>query len=83
MDLSDVLIVPTFNNINLSVFISRPILLVLLVIFFLIYSVLSGVILYHWKAYGMRSHGILLAESLFLFVSLVLFVIAGTAMTYF
>lgn len=83
MDMTDVLIVPKFSNINFSIFLSRPILLILLVIFFLIYSILSGVILYHWKSYGMKGPGVLLAESLFLFVSLVLFVIAGVSMTYF
>lgn len=83
MDLSQVLIVPSFKNINFSVFLSRPILLIVLVLFFLVYSVLSSVIIYHWNAYGMKSYGILAMESLFLFVSLVLFVIAGTAMTYF
>ncbi len=83
MDTADILIVPKFSNINFSIFLSRPVLLVVLVVFFLIYSVLSGVILYHWKSYGMKGSGVLLAESLFLFVSLVLFVVAGISVTYF
>ncbi len=83
MDLSEVLIVPSFKNINFSVFLSRPILLVVFVVFFLIYAVLTAVIIYHWKAYGMKSPGIIAMEGIFLFVSLVLFVIAGTSMTYF
>ena len=83
MDMTDVLIVPKFSNINFSIILSRPILLILLVVFFLIYAILSGVILYHWKSYGMKGRGVILAETLFLFVSLVLFVIAGVSMTYF
>ena len=83
MDLSEVLVVPSFDNINFSVFLSRPILLVVFVVFFLVYAVLSGIVIYHWKAYGMKGRGVLVAESLFLFVSLVLFVVSAVAMTYF
>ena len=83
MDLSEVLITPTFNNINFSVFLSKPILMIVFVVFFLVYSVLSGVIIYHWNAFGMKSGGIVIAESVFLFVSVVLFVVAGLTITYY
>ncbi len=83
MDFREMLIIPSFENINFSVFIGRPILLIFLFCFFLIYSILSLIIIYHWHAYGMRSYGVLIAESLFLSVSVGLFIFAGLSLTYF
>lgn len=60
-----------------------PVFTILLVIFFIFYVVISGVLMYHWSAYGMKSTGILVAETFYIFVSLVLFAMAGLALYYF
>lgn len=74
---------PDFLNIDISFMFSTQVLLIVLVLFFIIYAIVSGVLIYHWSAYGMRSPGILVAETLFLFVSMALFVFAGLAISYF
>lgn len=74
---------PAFPNIHLSFFINLPVLMAILVLFFVVYSIISYVIIYHWSTYGMKSHGILVAETFFLFVSVVLFVTSGLALYYF
>jgi hypothetical protein len=73
---------PEFSNISMASFINVPLLTILLGLFFVIYIIISAVLIYHWKAYGMKSRGVLLAESLFLFVSLVLFVVSITSLYY-
>lgn len=74
---------PQIPGFSLHIVFNRPMLMVVFVIFFLIYAVLSSVIFYHWSAYGMRSAGIMFARSLFIFVSIVLFVMAGFSIFYF
>ncbi len=74
---------PMFNPVHLTVFINKPVLMGVLVVFFVIYSILSGVLFYHWHAYGMRSRGIIVAETFFFFVSIVLFVMAGLTIYYY
>ncbi len=83
MDVSQILITPDFSKINFSVFVSKPILYLLLALFFIVYAILASILFFHWRAYGMRSKSILIAETLFLFVSLILFVTAGVTLTYF
>lgn len=74
---------PVFPDLNLSFFVSAPALVIILVLYSIVYAITTGVLVYHWSVYGMRSPGILVAETLFLFVSLCLFVFAGLSITYF
>jgi len=74
---------PIFSSFNISILVNKPILLVVLGIFFILYSIVSGVLLYHWSAYGMRSPGIVVAESFYFFISIVLFVAAGLSVYYY
>lgn len=60
-----------------------PILYIILGIFFLSYLVISTVLIYHWNTYGMRAQGVIVAEILYLFVSLILFSIAVLSLYYF
>ncbi len=73
---------PTFPDINLSFFISTPVLKIILGLFFLAYFMVSVVLFYHWISYGMRSLGILATETLFTSVSVILFIVAGLALYY-
>lgn len=57
--------------------------MIVLVLFFIAYIIISAVLFYHWTSYGMRSAGILVGETLFTLVSVVLFVVAGLAIHYF
>lgn len=68
---------------NISFFISTQILFVILGVFFVFYAIVSGVLIYHWSAYGMRHRGILVAESLYLAVSIALFIVAGLSILYY
>lgn len=74
---------PTIPTFHLSILVSKPILIGILFVFFVLYSIVSGVLLYHWSAYGMRSPGIVVAESFYFFVSIVLFVFAGLSIYYY
>ena len=74
---------PAFPHIQASIFVNRPVLLVIFAMFFIVYAVITWVLMYHWSAYGMKSQGILVTETLFLFVSAVLFVVAGFGIYYF
>ena len=78
-------ILPNFNMPNgvLSFIFSTPILLIILIIFFVFYVILSGVLMYHWSAYGMKNTEIFVVESLYIFVSLILFGMASLALYYF
>ncbi|MFA7216797.1 MAG: hypothetical protein WC095_02350 [Candidatus Paceibacterota bacterium] len=59
------------------------ILYIILGIFFLGYLVVSTILIYHWNTYGMRAQGVIVAEILYLFVSLSLFSIAVLSLYYF
>lgn len=74
---------PDFPSVSLAFFVNTTGLIVVLVLFSIIYAAITSVLVYHWSAYGMRNPGILVAEALFLFVSLVLFVFAGLAISYY
>jgi len=73
----------SFSIPNFFFFINTPVLIGVLVLFSIAYAVTTGVLIYHWSMYGMRNPGILVAETLFLFVSLALFVFSGLAISYF
>ena len=77
------LILPDLPHIHLSLFVNAPVLFGILILFFAFYVTVSSVLMYHWSAYGMRSSGILVGETLFLFVSVVLFVISVLSIHYF
>ena len=74
---------PTFLHTNPLSIITAPALFIILALFFVVYSVLTGMLMYHWSAYGMKSQGVLVAESLFIFVSIILFLTAGFGLYYF
>ncbi len=83
MEITSLLQVPTISNIKASVLVNTPVLSVLFIVFFIFYFLISSVLVYHWSSYGMKSRGVIFAESIFVFVSLVLFVIAGMSLYYF
>ncbi|MCX6702148.1 MAG: hypothetical protein NTX96_03080 [Candidatus Zambryskibacteria bacterium] len=75
-------IVPAFPSFLTSFLTNTPILLIILFLFFIIYTIVSIVLLYHWSEYGMRSGAILLAETVFILVSIVLFTTSFLALNY-
>ena len=62
---------------------NTPVLIVIFVLFSIVYAIVSIVLIYHWSSYGMRSAGVLIAETLFIFVSVILFGVASFALYYF
>jgi hypothetical protein len=76
-------ILPSLPHLSGTFFINFPVLLVILVLFFICYSVIVYVLIYHWNSYGMGNSGILAGESLFLIVSVALFVLGGLALHYY
>lgn len=64
---------PPILDIKLSLILNTTVLSALLIIFSVFYVVVTSILLYHWSAYGMKTRGIVLAESVFLSVTLVLF----------
>ncbi len=77
------LVMPDFPLMRFSFLFNTGVLGIILFLFFTLYSVMSGILMYHWSRYGMRHDGIIIGEMLFLSVSLILFVIAGISLTYF
>jgi len=75
--------IPSFVGVGLSAIFSSTTLVVILGVFFVSYFIGSCFLMYHWVSYGMGSAGILLAEIVFVLVSIVLFVTAGLAISYF
>lgn len=73
----------SFPQFHIDYLISKTALSFIFLSYLAIYIVVSIVLLYHWKTYGMRSAGVLLGRSLFLIVSLCLFVICFLAIYYF
>jgi len=69
---------PTF-----SVSVGKSALWIILIVFFIGYATISAILIYHWRKYGMSNGNILIAESLFLTVSVILFGIAFFALTIF
>ena len=74
---------PNLPFLKLSFILNVPVLTGALIIFFIGYVILTSVLMYHWSAYGMRHQGVLIARTLFLLVSAVLFIIALLALSYF
>lgn len=82
-NISKVISVPNFGNIKIDTFLSRPILSIVLIVYLIGYISLGTILFYHWRAYGMKSSSIVFAETAFLFVSLILFVLAGVSISYY
>ena len=69
-------LLPQFSLAKLS-FIFNPFTLsLLLVVFFILYLLASGALWYHWSKYGMGRGEIAIVKTLFVFVSLALFLFA-------
>jgi len=75
--------IPAFSLGKFTFLVNTPVLVIILVLFFIFYCIVSGVLVYHWKAYGMGKKGILVAEALYLMVSAALFVLAILGIHYF
>ena len=73
---------PAIPHLSVSVVINLPILIGVLVVFFIVYCAVSSVVMYHWYSYGMSSPGILVAETLFFLVTVVMFMVSGLALSY-
>lgn len=76
------LTLPTLPHPNLA-FLNQPILSTLFSLYAVIYLIVTLILMYHWNSYGMKSQGVLVAESLFLTVSATLFTVAILAIRYF
>lgn len=83
VNLSDVFTVPKISGFSLTSFFGKPTLAVILLAYFIFYCIVSGVLFYHWRSYGMGSKKVLFAETVFLLFSIVLFVFAGVSITYY
>lgn len=73
-----------FSNIpSFPISIGKPLLWVIFALFFIGYVIVSGVLIYHWRKYGMNNKNIVFAETLFIIVSVILFGSAFFALTLF
>lgn len=68
---------------TLPVSIGKPIIWVFFALFFIGYAIITGILIYHWRKYGMSNKYIILAESLFLIVSVILLVLAFISLSLF
>ena len=63
-----------------DVFFQKDLLWGLFGVFFIVFVILSVVLIYHWQRYGMSNKKIILAQSVYLIVSLVFIVVAVTTL---
>jgi len=73
---------PEFPTIKLAFLWNPIVLLIIFIIFSIFYFILSFVLMYHWKTYGMESVGIKIGRMLFLVVSTALFVVSILSLIY-
>ena len=72
----------TLSKLASTYFLNKSIMFGFLALFFIVYAIISAIIMYHWSSYGMDSKGIIIGRSLFLIVSVSLFLIAILALNY-
>ena len=77
------LVVPGLPSFISSFFSNAPILPVILGLFFVLYFIVSLALIYHWSEYGMYSAKVILAETTFVVVSVVLFMISVISLNYY
>lgn len=77
------LVLPSLPSLNLAFVVNSYVLSIILIVFAAIYFVISSVLFYHWETYGLGSRGIIMAETLFVIVSVVLFIITFLSVSYF
>ncbi len=75
--------IPSLPGLHLDLFLGSSFLFIVLIVFFVIYLLISLVLFYHWTAYGMGSRGIVFGEIIFLTFSLLLFVTAFLSASYY
>ncbi len=75
-------LLPQFSLSKLSFLFSPFTLSLLLVAFFVLYLIASSALWYHWSKYGMGRSEIKIVKTLFLFVSVALFIFAMLGITY-
>jgi hypothetical protein len=71
---------PLENMSTISLEISKTFLWGFLGVFFAIYALVSIILMYHWRRYGMKNSAIIFAEALFTFVSVGLFAVASISL---
>ena len=59
-----------------SIHINSQFLWIFLAVFFIVYLILSSVLIYHWRIYGMNTKAVYLAQAVFLIASALLFISA-------
>ncbi|MEI6842920.1 MAG: hypothetical protein WCK48_00200 [bacterium] len=69
--------------INVSTLLNGTSLSLFLFIFFVFYFIITCVLMYHWSRYGMGHQGVVVAETLFIFISVLLFIVASLSISYF
>ncbi len=82
-DIPELLRFPEIGNFDLSLVTSKPVLSVFFILYFILYFILTMILFYHWRAYGMRGVGVVLAETLFIVVSVILFGLAALSLSFY
>lgn len=77
------IVFPALPGLHFAITFGPSALLSILAIFSLGYIVISSILFYHWTAYGMGSHGIIVGELLFTIVSVLLFLTAFLSASYY
>lgn len=70
-----------FQSINISFLTGRMVFFIILLVYAIFYLMVSSVLIYHWFKYGMKSSGIIVAQTLYIFVSVFLFAFAILALS--
>lgn len=77
------LITPSSINFNLFSYVDSQVLFIILGLFFIFYIIVGVALFYHWVKYGMAHSGVVLAETVFVLGSVVLFTVAVLSINYY
>ncbi|MEQ1499948.1 MAG: hypothetical protein ABL917_01080 [Parcubacteria group bacterium] len=70
-------------KLDLSSIVNAKVLSATLFIVFIVYAIISGILMYHWSNYGMKSLKVYAVEAIFLLVSIILFTASALSIYYF
>lgn len=73
--------IPAFPEIHIPFLAEVPVLFVIFISSFIIYVIISIILMYHWSQYGTHRGVIVFAQALFVIVSVVLFILAFLALS--
>lgn len=75
--------VPAIPNLSIPFLANIPVLFMIFISFFVVYVIVSIILMYHWSHYGTHRGVMVFVETLFVSVSVGLFIFTFLALSYY